>query len=192
MSVLISLINSALYVVFIQNLVFSGGLGTSEAIRMAAKPRRFLPFALFIAYFSTVSSIVCRIIYNIPFIETKPFAIHAGIFGVTLIILYLITAVLFFIIFKPDRKFLNMIGMSALNSMVFAIPLINRLSGNSLIESIGVGLGTGIAFIFAVALIGAGLKRIETNKNIPQAFKGAPAMFMYVALLSLAFTGLTN
>jgi Na+-translocating ferredoxin:NAD+ oxidoreductase RnfA subunit len=85
-----------------------------------------------------------------------------------------------------------MIGMAALNTLVFAIPLLNRRLGNTFAASIGIGVGSGIAFIFAISLISIGLKRIESNPNLPQAFKGAPAMFLYVALLSMAFTGFSG
>ena len=58
--------------------------------------------------------------------------------------------------------------------------------------SIGSGLGAGVAFILAAALINKGSKLIAENEEIPEAFKGAPAMFIYVALVSLAFAGFTD
>lgn len=44
----------------LQNLVFTGGFGASEAVRISSKPRYVLSFALFITVFSAATSIICR------------------------------------------------------------------------------------------------------------------------------------
>lgn len=192
MSWFFNLLNAALYIIFIQNLVFSGGYGASEAVRMATKPRRLAAFSIMVAYFSVLSAVICRALDFIVQIDRLNLAIHSAIFGGVLVALYLVTVLAVKFVFKPGRKFLSMIGMAALNTLVFAIPLLNRRLGNTFAASIGIGVGSGIAFIFAISLISIGLKRIESNPNLPQAFKGAPAMFLYVALLSMAFTGFSG
>ncbi|MEG1887278.1 MAG: Rnf-Nqr domain containing protein [Oscillospiraceae bacterium] len=192
MSWFFNLLNAALYIIFIQNLVFSGGYGASEAVRMATKPKKLVVFSLMIAYFSLLSSLICRVLDFVLEIDKLNLALHSAVFGGVLVVIYLLTAVAMRFIFKPGRKFLSMLGMAALNTLVFAIPLLNRRMGNTFAESIGVGIGSGIAFIFAISLISIGLKRLESNKNISPAFRGAPAMFLYVALLSMAFTGFSG
>lgn len=182
----------ALYAIFIQNLVFSGGYGASEAVRMAAKPRRFILFALSIAYFSVITSAVCRLLDFIPGVFVLNDAMHAVIFILTLVFVYLATAVFMRIFLKADPKFLNLTGISALNTLVLAIPFINHRAAYSLTESIGTGLGAGLAFILAVALMSNGMQRLSINKDIPKSFKGSPAIFIYIALLSLAFTGFSG
>jgi Na+-translocating ferredoxin:NAD+ oxidoreductase RnfA subunit len=72
------------------------------------------------------------------------------------------------------------------------MPLINYRSAFNVIESIGAGLGAGLAYIIAVILINSGLKKLDTITTIPKAFKGTPAIFIYTALLSLAFTGISG
>jgi len=186
------LLSVAVYMIFIQNLVFSGGYGASEAVRMAAKPRRFLLFALSIAYFSVVTSAACRALDYIPAIGTLNDSLHAVVFVLMLVLVYLITAVLMRILLKAEPKFLSLMGISALNTLVLAIPFINNRAAYSLTESIGTGLGAGLAFILAVALMSNGMQRLSENKDIPAAFSGAPAIFIYVALLSLAFTGFSG
>ena len=39
------LLITALYTAFVQNLVFSGGYGASEALRLSYKPRKLSPLA---------------------------------------------------------------------------------------------------------------------------------------------------
>ena len=192
MSWFFNLLNAALYIILIQNLVFSGGYGASEAVRMATKPRRLAAFSIMVAYFSVLSAVICRALDFIIQIDRLNLALHSAIFGGVLVILYLETALAVKLIFKPGTKFLSMMGMAALNTLVFAIPLLNRRLGNTFAASIGVGIGSGIAFIFAISLISIGLRRLESNPNMPEAFKGAPAMFLYVALLSMAFTGFSG
>ena len=66
MTVILKLISAALYVMLFQNLIFNGGYGISEAIRMSAKPRQLLPMTMFITFFSTVVSALCALLEGIP------------------------------------------------------------------------------------------------------------------------------
>lgn len=91
---------------------------------------------------------------------------------------------------QPATK--RRIGIAAFNTLVLAMPLINYRSAFNVIESIGAGLGAGFAYIIAVILINSGLKKLDTITTVPKAFKGTPAIFIYTALLSLAFTGISG
>ncbi|MBR5619674.1 MAG: hypothetical protein IKW76_08060 [Clostridia bacterium] len=187
-----SLLQTALYMIFVQNLVFSGGYGASEAIRMSAKPRRFVPFSVMIAFYSTVTALLCRELDTIPEINAFGGAAHVLIFGGVLTVLYAVTTALLDLLLRPSPKFFNMLGIAALNTMVFAVPLINRQAGFTMLQSVGTGLGSGLSFILALFLVNIGLRRLEKNPDIPPLFRGTPAMFLYVAMLSLAFAGLSG
>lgn len=182
----------ALYTVFIQNLVFSGGYGASEAVRIAAKPRRLLLFSAYIAYFAIVTSAACRALDFIPAVKALSDTAHTAIFIVVLIICYVLTAILFWVILGAEPKFLSQLGISALNTLVLAVPFINYRAAYNFPESLGTGIGAGAAFFLAVFLIGKGMGRLCANKDIPPAFQGTPVIFIYVALLSLAFTGFSG
>ena len=54
------------------------------------------------------------------------------------------------------------------------------------------GIGAGVAFVIATFIIHMGMLKIESNPAIPGCFKGTPALFMYIAILSLAFTGISG
>ena len=124
-----SLLQTALYMIFVQNLVFSGGYGASEAIRMSTKPKRFVPFALMIAFYSTVTALLCRELDTLPEINALGSFYHILIFGGVLAVLYFVTVLLLHIFLRPGQKFFNTLGIAALNTMVFAVPLINLLGG---------------------------------------------------------------
>ena len=81
---------------------------------------------------------------------------------------------------------------SSPTSLVFAVPFINDSAAYSFADSIGSGLGAGIAFVLAAALISKGSAALDKNENIPEAFRGTPAMLVYVGLLSLAFAGFSD
>lgn len=192
MTVFLRLISAAFYVMLFQNLIFNGGYGISEAVRMSAKPRQLVPMAIFITYFSTAVSVICVLLDTIPVINELSEIMHAIIFIAVVGVLYLITVSLVLLSGKASPRTVRRIGVAAFNTLVFAVPLINYRSAFTVAEAIGAGIGAGIAFVIAVILINSGLKRLELNKSIPKCFKGTPAMFIYVALLSLAFIGISG
>ncbi len=192
MNIFLTLISAALYVMIFQNLIFNGGYSLSEAVRMSAKPRQLFPMAIFITLFSTVLSTICVFIDTIPYVKNLNEVFHALIYVGILLVLYLIAMIVVIIYGKVQPRTIRRIGIAAFNTLVLAMPLINYRSAFTPIEAIGAGLGAGLAYVIAVLLINTGLKRLDTNKAVPKIFKGTPAIFIYTALLSLAFTGISG
>ena len=199
MNTIIQFFSAAIYIVFVQNLVFSGGYGASETIRTAARPRQLLLFAIMITYFSTITSLLCRLLWLIPVFKTAGTTIAIVLFTLVLIVVYLITALIILKMLsgagwrqEEKDKLLRQAGVSAFNTIVFAVPFINQRVAYTVSESIGAGIGAGFAFIIATLIIHEGMKKIESDKEIPNCFKGTPAVFLYIALLSMAFTGFSG
>lgn len=192
MKMISELILTAFYTVFVQNLVLSSGLGMSEAIRVSTKPGTFGKFAAMISGFSVVTSFFCGLIDLVPTETERSYAVRALIYGAVLAAVYIIVAVIAKFVFRASDTLLGTLGIAALNTLVFAIPHINNSAAYSLAGSVGSGLGAGIAFVVAATLINRGSQLIAENDEIPEAFKGTPAMFFYVAMISLAFAGFTD
>ncbi len=192
MNMLLNMISAALYVMLFQNLIFNAGYGISEAVRMSAKPRQLFPMAMFITYFTITVSAVCVLLDLVPQIKALSEFLHALIFAIVLLVVYVLTMAIVLLIGKISPRTIRRIGIAAFNTLVFAVPFINYRSAFTIFEAIGAGIGAGAAYIIAVILINGGLKRLDMNKSIPRCFKGTPAMFIYVALLSLAFTGISG
>lgn len=186
------LLSTALYTVFIQNVVFNGGYAASEAMMLAKKPRRLWLFSGMIAFFSTVTAVLCRALEIFPRLNALPTSLHFALFSATLLVVYLITGTILKFSLGATEKFLATLGMAALNTLVLAMPLLNRSAAYSLPESIGSGIGAGLAFVLAATLICKGLHFVSQDDEIPGAFRGTPAAFVYVALLSLAFSGFSG
>lgn len=192
MSVLSNLLSAAMYALVLQNLIFAGGYGASEAVRMAAKPKQLFPLSIFITYFSTTVSIFCVLLDQIPQIKALTGLQHSLVFVGVLSVLYLVTLAIVVFLFRVKKRTVRRLGISAFNTLVLAVPFINYRAAFGIEQAIGMGIGSGLAFVVAVLLINFGLRRIAANENIPECFKGTPALFIYVALLSLAFTGISG
>lgn len=192
MKIAYDLLITALYTVFVQNMVMSFGLGTSEAIRVSSKPGSFGKLALMISGFSVATSVICKIIDDFTAVMELTYAARAGIYGGILAVAYLFAAIIAIVVFRVSKKTLGILGIAALNTLVFAVPFINNTAAYSFADCIGSGIGAGIAFVLAAALINRGAERIEKSEDIPAVFKGTPAMFIYVGILSLAFAGFAD
>ena len=143
MNIFLNLLSAALYVMLFQNLIFNGGYGLSEAVRMSAKPRQLLPMAVFITLFSTVTSALCVLIDFFPIIHNLNEIYHALIYVGILLVVYIFAMIIANIIPKVQPATKRRIGIAAFNTLVLAMPLINYRSAFNVVESIGAGLGAG-------------------------------------------------
>ena len=192
MSIITSLLTAALYAMLFQNFIFSGGYGASEAVRMSAKPKQLYPMTILITVFSTVVSVICILLEQIGYVRSLGTVGHSLIFISVLSVVYIIVLILVVRVFRAKKRTVRRVGIAAFNTLVLAVPFINYRAAFTLVEAIGSGLGSGLAFATAVLLINIGLRRLDKCENIPEAFKGTPAIFIYVAILSLAFTGISG
>ncbi|NLL62894.1 MAG: hypothetical protein GX241_01420 [Ruminococcaceae bacterium] len=199
MSIISAFFAAFMYVVFAQNLVFTGGYGISESIRSAARPRQLMLFSITIVFFSTITSFICRILLFIPALKAASITVSLVVYAIVLIEIFLITIAVLRTALKgsswtEEEKeiFFRQTAVAAFNTLVFVVPFINEKAACTVGESIAQGFGAGIAFILATVFIHFGMKKIEANPEIPESFKGIPALFMYIAILSIAFTGFTG
>ncbi len=182
---------AALFVGAVQNLVLVGGYGASEAFRMAAKPKWLAIQSAFISLFSVLLAVIAGLLDRLSCVATLSPYLHFLVYvGILLVLYFLICAAV--LLLKADKRLISRLGVGALNSLVLAVPLINRYSGFSLFEAAGTGLGAGVAFCFSVLLISAGLEKLRENDEIPLAFRGSPALFIYTALIALGLAALSG
>lgn len=185
------------YVCFTQNLVFTGGYGASEAIRSAARPKQIMLFSIMIAYFSTVTSLICRVLLYIPALKDGSMITSLAVYSVVLTVVYFVSVAILRVLLKSSdwsdieiEKFFRQTAVSSFNTIVLAIPFITEKATYGVHEAIAQGLGAGVAFFIATWLIYLGMRRLEVDTETPLSFKGTPALFMYIAILCLAFTGI--
>lgn len=189
MRIITELISAAMYAMLVQNFIFTGGYGASEAVRMAAKPKQLYPMTFFITLFSTTVSVICVLLEQIAAVKQLSILGHAVEFIIVLTVMYIIVLAISVLVFKAKDRTVRRIGIAAFNTLVIAVPFINYRAAFTIAQAIGSGIGSGFAFVIAVLLINVGLRRLDRNPNIPESFKGTPAIFIYVSILSLAFSG---
>jgi len=192
---LLSMISAAIYAVFLRNLIFSGGLGASEVLRAAQRNSELLMTSILVSVFSTATAVICRLLPMDRLFSGAdlPYAWRTALFGLVLLALYVVACVVIALSpFKLKRLLLKRMGMSVLNNLVMAVPLLMYRAGDSLPRAIGMGIGAGVAFMAVALLINSGLYILQQNKAIPPMFTGVPAALLYTGLLALAFTGFTG
>lgn len=192
MSILGSVFSAAMFACLFQNLIFSGGYGASEAVRMAAKPKQLYPLSFFIVWLSVSVSLICVLLERITAVRALNVFWHALIFVGVLAGMYFVTLLFVTTVLKAKPRTVRRLGIAAFNTLVLAVPFINYRAAFSIYEAVGASVGAALAFIIAVLLLNFGLRAIDKNESIPAAFKGTPAVFIYAAILSLAFAGLTG
>lgn len=184
---------AALFALFTQNLIFNGGFGVSEVIRIAGKPKDFLPLAFLVTLFTTATAAACSLLDSIPAIDSLNVAMHLIIYCFVLAFIYFLFTGLAMVVMKRERKRdVHRIGLAAVNTLVLSIPIISRRAAFTPVSSIGLGVGAGLAFILATLMVSAGFDRLNENKSIHGDFKGRPVLFIYLAIISLGLAGLSG
>ncbi|MBQ7117663.1 MAG: hypothetical protein IJN88_05575 [Clostridia bacterium] len=183
-----SMLTAALYAMLVQNIIFSTGYGMSESIRMAKRPKHFFMYGGTVTFFSLALSLICFFLNRIPFVFALETKYRIALYTLILTVLYLMTALFCLTVLKADKKFMNSLGMCALNTLIIALPVVNFKAGYTLAETVGTGIGAGLAFVLSVLLINTGMKHIQANRYIPEIFRGTPALFIYISLIALAMS----
>lgn len=191
--------NIALIIMTIQNIVFTRGFGIDEALDLARKPKRILPFSLILIGMTTLSSIGVyymnqlffknkEVYYYVPLIVVASIAF---VYFLALGIIYLIAyqskkteTVEFF------RAYTKYMPRSSFNCAVVGTVLLSFNMKATLAQMIVSGIGAGLGFLLAVLVMREGRVRLEKNENIPRHFQGMPAQLIYLGILSLALYGL--
>lgn len=178
--------------IFVQNIVFTRALGSCELLKVARKPEKAVPFSLLLTVFCVMTAVLTwlwdQVIRQFDYISyTRPFS-YIVIIGVVYLLAYFVLRRFFPKLFFQVHKLLP---YAALNSCVLGVCLLSARFAYTLPNSIGFALGSGLGFLVATLLVGEGQKRLDALP-LPRAFRGVPALLIYVGILSLAFFGLSG
>lgn len=183
--------SAALFTCFLQNLIFTGGFGITETVRMAAKPSNLLKSGAFVTFFSVSVTMLCRFADLIPSVKATGKTAHAIIFSAVLAVVYLLALTVASIAGASART-KRRLSVCALNTLVLSLPYIVYSSSFSVSQSLGAAIGASCAYVISAAVIHAGMLRLRENDSVPPAFKGNGALFIYVAILCLALSGVAG
>lgn len=94
-------------------------------------------------------------------------------------------------VFKAKKRTVRRLGVAAFNTLVLAVPFINYRATFGIAEAIGVGIGSGLAFIVAVLMINFGLRRLVENKIFRNALR-AHRQYLYMFQFGARFSGVSG
>lgn len=188
MTAFFTMLRTALFAMLVQNLIFSAAYGISESIRIAKRPKHFVMCLGSVTFFSTALCLAAHFVDSVEILKGLELRFRFLLYVLILVLLYLTSALVCVKLLGADKKFMNSLGMCAVNTLVIALPILNFKAGHTIFQAIGTGFGAGLAFALSVLLINSGMKFISKNKYIPPVFKGTPALIIYVSLLALTLS----
>mgnify|MGYP002515657600 CR=1 FL=1 len=191
MNVFVSMIITLLYAMLLQNLVLGSAYGISETMRIARTPKHIIMYALSVGFYCFFASCACIFADRAGLTENASLPVHIAIYTFVLCVIYLLSALFCVYILKADKKYMNSLGICAFNTLTLAVPIINFKANHTFFEAAGTSLGAAGAFVLSLLLINGGMRFLQ-SRNIPRVFKGTPALFIYVSLLSLMLSCLSG
>jgi electron transport complex protein RnfA len=184
--------------IFSDNIIFGASLGAGTLLTMSGKKRYLRGFCLSALYLMTVGTALSYfadlLFAGSPLSRyIRPFA-----FIVVIGIVYIITLLLLWKF--AGTRFENMkryIHVSAFNSAVLGSMLLASQSlrggyfdlGTSFAGYLFYGLFSGLGFALASLICSFVYDRLHSEK-IPEAFRGYPAMLIFLGFVSMALYGL--
>ncbi len=200
-AVIIDSLNFTSYAIlafFFQNAIFSRALGVSRLVQLIGDEDTSS------YYFGAVLCIMQIISAPIGFYLDQALTLLpvrsayltplAGVFSIitaSLILYGILTLIKQKI--KPEIFFAlsTVLPIATFNSCVLGTLLITTKQDYTILQSITFGFGSGLGYIFAVALVTSAQKKLG-NKNVPKAFRGLPITLLYIGIVALAIYGFTG
>ena len=192
MDTFIKILTVSFIAVFAENIIFSRALGTSTMLIAAKNKNQFFGFGVAISYITTMGSVISYFTDKV-FLKSESSYMYMPIIYVVVIgIVYTFTLLILWKFARPlfvsAKKFVH---ISSFNCAVLGALFLNSQHGNSLLEYIGYGLGTGIGFMLATYLLSIVYDKLF-SQDVPESFRGIPIILVYIGILSMAFYGLSG
>ena len=172
------------------NLILSQALGISTIFVASGSKKKLVVTACVITLFTTTGSAAAYVIDSL--LPSSADDIRLLLYTIIIGILYvlLLTAVPFIgrSYFEDFRKYIH---VSAFNCAVMGtlFTINNRASMDSSMFELGgyvsAGFEAGIGFIIAALILTAAYRKLNSSK-VPAAFRGFPAMLVYLGIISMA------
>ncbi len=184
MKVIAEFFTYCLLAVFSQNMIFTHGMGSSRMLRAARKPKQLGAYSLFVTlytFFTTLLSFAAN-----PIIGATE-AARPLLYSICAVISYtVITLAVRFLFSGFYEKYQKIFPICALNCVVLGVPLIANNQGMTFVHALMYAVGAGLGFTVAVWLTREAIGRLD-NPDMPKAFRGLPALFVYLGILAMVF-----
>lgn len=189
-----SLIEFVLFTIsalLVENAVLSRGFDAPRIILIAEDLEGLLKFGFILTFITTIT---CTATFWID-----PVLLKYEVLDSMKPLVYIITMGVFFIFIHillkwrlaDYHKMEGNIALAMFNCAVLGSMLLISMKELTLSQRVGFGVGTGLGYTLAMLLVMEGNRKMQ-NKVVPSAFKGLPAMLVYIGILSMAFYGLAG
>ena len=177
----------------LQNVVLMTGFGSSMMLRSVKKRTNILPLSIMLCVFATLTVAI-----SYPLDSLIGTSVLAKWLRPVMIVL--VTLLLYLVISRLTAKLLpewyakagRLMPIAAFNNLVIGIALIvNHQFAISFPGTIGLALGACVGFLILSWLTSEGMERLD-NPDVPKAFRGLPAILVYLGILSLALMGFSG
>ncbi|MCR4795224.1 MULTISPECIES: Rnf-Nqr domain containing protein [Ruminococcus] len=172
------------------NLILSQALGTSTIFIAAGSKKNLVGTACVITLFTTIGSAAAYFVDKA--LPSSVSDMRLLFYTIIIGILYILLLTIFYYVgrsyFEDFRKYIH---VSAFNCAVMGtLFTINQRAAmdSSLFELggyVSAGFEAGIGFIIAAIILTAAYRKLNSSK-VPAAFRGFPAMLVYLGIISMA------
>lgn len=184
-----------LIVLLTSNLVLTQALGTSTLFIAAGSRKNLVGTAFTITLFTTAGSAIAYFISNMLPDSAKDFTLF--FYALAIGVLYVLFLTMLYLVsrkhFRNARKYVH---LSAFNCAVMGTLLAITQSAeanpqfNNISSFIIAGAEAGLGFILASLILTTAYRRLNST-DVPSAFRGFPAMLIYLGIISMAVYSLT-
>lgn len=186
----------ALAAMFVQNTVFTRGLGVSRLVKLVGDSTvDTITFCALLCLIQVSSAPLAYLSnkYLLPrpefwfreYIRPLVLVLCAVLaFGVVLVVLALVPI--------PNAKeMIAVLPMATFNTAVLGPMLISGVQQYDFVQTMGFALGSGLGYTLAVVIVTEGQRKLS-SRNVPSIFKGLPINLLYIGILAMAIYGLTG
>lgn len=205
---------SALISLLLENLIFVRALGTSTMLAATKSRSNLAVLALLMTLFSTLTCFLTGVVFSL--LDLRMLLEHPWSLGLPLVytlviaVIYLtMLPVMLAVLRKRFSSLKKYVHLSAFNCAVMgtlylasgSVQLLGNVSfpGGGYAVSAGFhplgaalfGLQQGMGFLLAALMVSAVRERLY-DKEVPAAFRGFPAVMVYIGLISMAIYAIQN
>lgn len=190
----------AVMAVFAENIVFSHGLGVSHLLKLVeTRGIRTLHYCLPILLVQLLSAPLVWLtrVQVSPWLRDNlpawlpAAALRPVLYLSCATIAMAVVWALFCLFGRRARPYLEQLPIATYNCCVLGTILICVNQNFTLLETVGFSLGSGLGYLFAVAAVDEGRRRLR-SKDVPAIFTGRPISLIYIGILALAIYGLVG
>ncbi|MDL2325342.1 NADH:ubiquinone oxidoreductase, subunit RnfA [Ruminococcaceae bacterium OttesenSCG-928-A16] len=192
---LASFVGLMLMALFVENAVFTRGLGVSRLVNLVTN--------------SSVDGVIFCSLLTLVLVISAPLGFFANQFimqqqfwfrdYIRPLILVVCAIIAFFIVLfgiflvRPanTKNIVAVLPMATFNGAVLGPMLVTATQNYTFVQTMGFALGSGLGYGLAVLIVSEGQRRMN-NRSVPATFKGLPINLLYIGILALAIYALTG